>query len=406
MRCDTKQHTFSCGIDRHARTMSVCLLRQEGEVVLHRHMQASPDAVLKTITPYRDDIVIAVAWLVTWYGLADLWAQDGLPFVLGQALSLQASQGGQAKNDPLDSQNIAVLRRGGRLPQASVSPAEMRATRARLRRRMPLLRPRAALLAPLQHTHRQDPRPAIGPTLASTGQRAGVAERCLAPAVRQSIAGDLALIDHDARLRSDVALPRVQTAKPHKAPALSRRQSVPGIGTMVRVVVLEEMPESTRFPRVQDGGSSCRLVTGAKASAGQRDGPAGKKLGHAYLQWALAAAAGLLRRNQAQGQKCLARVENTHGQGKAWTIWAPKWARAVSDLWTRAPVLELDIFCTGYGSRAGEPAASLAPPGISLHYRPWTRSTTLRHGTRKRTEALCSALSRLLGPLRWRLAIR
>ena len=39
------------------------------------------------------------------------------------------------------------------------------------------------------------------------------------------------------------------------------------------------MPESTRFPRVQDGGSSCRLVTGAKASAGQRDGPAGKKLG-------------------------------------------------------------------------------------------------------------------------------
>ena len=112
MRCDTKQHTFSCGIDRHARTMSVCLLRQEGEVVLHRHMQASPDAVLKTITPYRDDIVIAVAWLVTWYGLADLWAQDGLPFVLGQALSLQASQGGQAKNDPLDSQSIAVLRRG------------------------------------------------------------------------------------------------------------------------------------------------------------------------------------------------------------------------------------------------------------------------------------------------------
>jgi hypothetical protein len=31
--------------------MDVCILRQDGEVVLHRHMPASPDALLKAIAP-------------------------------------------------------------------------------------------------------------------------------------------------------------------------------------------------------------------------------------------------------------------------------------------------------------------------------------------------------------------
>ena len=106
-------------------------------------MQASPDALLKAIAPSRDAMVIAVTCLLTWYGLADLWAQEGLPFVLGHALSAKAIHGGQATNDKMDSQNIAVLLRGGLLPQAYVSPAAMRATRDVLRRRTPVMRKRA-----------------------------------------------------------------------------------------------------------------------------------------------------------------------------------------------------------------------------------------------------------------------
>jgi len=95
MRFYTKQHPFYCGIDLHARTMYVCILSQDGEVRLHRNMKASPDALLKAIAPYRDDMVIAVECIFTWYWLADLGAQEGLPFVLGHALSMKASHGGQ-----------------------------------------------------------------------------------------------------------------------------------------------------------------------------------------------------------------------------------------------------------------------------------------------------------------------
>jgi Transposase IS116/IS110/IS902 family len=284
---------------------------------------------------------------------------------------MQALHGGKAKNDQSDSQKIAVLLRGGLLPQASVSPAAMRAPRDLLRRRMPLRRTRAALLAHIQQTNSQDNRPEIGQKLAYKGNRDGVAARVLDPAVQTSGEVDLALMDHDERLRSDVELTIVQTAKQPHAQALSRRHSVPGIGKIVRWVWLYEMHDSTRFPRVPDCVSSGRLVKGAKASGGKRDGTSGQKMGHASRKGACAAAAVLFRRHHPQGQKFLARLEKKHGQGKALTIVAHTLARAVSSRLTRDTVLEMARFLNGSGSRVGEPAASLDTHGISLKIRPW-----------------------------------
>src|SRR5215813_13718375 len=139
--------------------------------------------------------------MFTWYWLADLCADEGIPCVLGQALSMKAIHGGKAKNDKIDSQKIAVLLRGGLLPQASVSPAQMRATRDRRRRRMPLAHTRAELLAHGQHTNSQSTLPALGKTIAYQANREGGAERFADPAVQKRIAGDLALIPYyDARL--------------------------------------------------------------------------------------------------------------------------------------------------------------------------------------------------------------
>ena len=324
MRFYTKQHPFYCGIDLHARTMYVCILSQDGEIVLHRNMPASPDALLKAIAPYRDNIVIAVECICTWYWLADLCVQEGLPFVLGHALYRKAIHGGKATNDKIDAQKIAVLLRGGMLPQAYVYPAEMRATRDLLRRRLPLTRQRAELLAHIQNTHSQYNRPEIGKKLASKGNRDGVAERFPAPAVQKRVEVDLALIDYDDRLLSDVELTLVQTAKQHHAQTLYRLQSVPGIGKILSLVVLYEIHDIARFPRVQDFVSSCRLVKCAKESAGKRSGTSGAKIGNAYLQWAFSAAAVLFLRNHPAGQNYLARLEHKHGTGKAFTIFAHK----------------------------------------------------------------------------------
>jgi hypothetical protein len=118
MRFSTKQHQAYCGIDLPARTMSLCLLHQAGEIRLPQNMTASPETLLKALAPYRDDLVVAVACLFTWSWLADLWAPEGIAFVLGHALSMKALPGGKAKNEKSDAHKIAVLLRGGLVPQA------------------------------------------------------------------------------------------------------------------------------------------------------------------------------------------------------------------------------------------------------------------------------------------------
>ena len=130
MRFYTQQHQYYCGIDLHARSMYLCILDQNGAIVLHRNMAAAPEPFLRAIAPYRTDLAVAVECIFTWYWLADLCAQEGIPFVLGHALYMKAIHGGKAKNDRIDSQKIAVLLRGGMIPVAYVYPPQMRSTRA------------------------------------------------------------------------------------------------------------------------------------------------------------------------------------------------------------------------------------------------------------------------------------
>src|SRR5207245_6747430 len=145
MRFYTQQHSHYCGIDLHARTMYLCILNQAGAIVLHRNMKADSDSFLKAIAPFRDQIVVAVECIFTWYWLADLCAREGIAFVLGHALYMKAIHGGKSKNDRIDAHKIAALLRGGMILQAYVYPAEMRSTRHLLRRRMHLMHQRAAL---------------------------------------------------------------------------------------------------------------------------------------------------------------------------------------------------------------------------------------------------------------------
>jgi transposase len=303
--------------------------------------------LLKAIAPYREDLVVAVECIFTWYWLADLCAQEQIPFVRGHALYMKAIHGGKAKNDKIDSQKMAVLLRGGMLPQAYVYPAEMRATRDLFRRRMHLTRKRAEMLAHIQNTNSQYNLPEIGKKLAYKANRAGVAERFPDPAVQKSIEVDLGLIGYDDQLLNDLELTLVNTAKQHNAQTLYRLQSVPGIGKILALVLLYEIHDIVRFPRVQDFVSYCRLVKCTKESAGKRYGTSGAKIGNAYLKWAFSEAAVLFLRNNPAGQKYVARLEKKHGKGKALTILAHKLARAVYYMLRRDTAFDLQKFLNG-----------------------------------------------------------
>jgi transposase len=209
---------------------------------------------------------------------------------------------------------------------------------------MPLAHKRAELLSHVQNTNSQYNLPAMGKKIADKANREGVAERCADPAVHKSIAVDLALITYDDEWLRDVALPIVKTAPPQDANTLYRLHTVPGIGKILRLVLLYDIHDIERFPSVQDFVSYCRLVKCAKESAGKRHGTSGTKIGNAHLKWAFSEAAVLFLSNHPAAQKYLARLEKKHDKGKARTVLAQKLARAVYHMLHRQGAFERETF--------------------------------------------------------------
>jgi transposase len=137
-----------------------------------------------------------------------------------------------------------------------------------------------------------------------------------------------------------------RSAKAHDVHTFSRLQSVPGIGQILALVLLYEIHNIRRFPRVQDFVSYCRLVKCAKESNGKRFGTSGKKIGNVHLRWAFAEAAVLFIRQSQPGKEYFAKLEHKHGKAKALTVLAHKLGRAVYYMLTREQAFDLQRFVT------------------------------------------------------------
>jgi transposase len=329
MRFYNGAHQHWCGIDLHARTMYVCILDAEGQVLVHKNLRATPEAFLEVIAPYREGLVVAVECIFTWYWLADLCAVEGIDFVLGHALYMKAIHGGKAKNDRIDSLKIVTLLRGGMLPQAYAYPAGMRATRDLLRRRLHLVRKRGQLLAHIQMTSHQYNLPPLGKRIAYPANREGVAEHFEDRVVRKSIAVDLALLERYDALLTELENYLVRQAKQHDPQAFQLLRSIPGVGKVLALTILYELHDVRRFDRVQEFASYARLVKCAKESAGKKHGTSGAKMGNVHLKWAFSEASVLFVRHSPEGKKLLAKLEKRFGKGKALSILAHKLGRTV-----------------------------------------------------------------------------
>jgi transposase len=282
--------------------------------------------------------------MFTWYWLADLCAAERIPFVLGHALAMRAIHGGKAKHDKLDSFKIATLLRGGLLPQAYVYPAEMRATRDLLRRRLHLVRKRGQLLAHIQNTRAQYQVPEFQRRLAYPANRTGISEHFADPSVRKSIDVDLALLERYDEIIVDLESTIVRDAKRHDADAFHRLRSVPGIGKILALTILYEIHDVRRFTRVQEFASYARLVKCAHESAGKRYGTGGAKQGNVHLKWAFSEASVLFLRHASGGKRLLSAIEKTHGKAKALSILAHKIGRAVYYMLARGTVFSMERF--------------------------------------------------------------
>lgn len=344
MKFYTQTHQHYCGIDLHARSLYVCILDRDGTILTHKNINAGPEALLAIIAPYRDDLIIGVECMFTWYWVADLCRQENIAFTLGHALYMRAIHGGKAKNDKIDSLKIATLMRGGMFPEAYLYPREMRGTRDLMRRRMHMMRKRAELLAHIHNTTSQYNLPEIGKNLRYAFNRDGIAERFTDASVRKSIELDINLIGFYDQQLSKVEWHILHHARSCDPQALMLLRTVPGIGEILSLVILYEIHTIERFPTVQDFASYCRLVKCKRESAGKTYGTGGNKIGNAYLKWAFSEAAVLFLRKNPPAQAWLEKMANKHNKARALTILAHKLGRAVYFMLKRKQVFDAQRF--------------------------------------------------------------
>jgi transposase len=329
MRFYTTQHQFYCGIDLHARSMFLCIMDQSGEVLLHRNYRAEPDALLRAITPYRQDLVVAVECIFTWYWIADLCSREGIAFVLGHALYMKAIHGGKTKNDKIDSQKIVALLRSGMLPMAYVYPQGMRSTRDLLRRRLYLARQHAELQTHIQNTNTQYNLPFFEKRIDRRSNRAGIGIRFTDPVVRTSVEVDTALMDaiHEQILTIERQI-NAQVPE-HDPVAVHLLRSIPGVGKTLALVILYEIHDISRFPTVGNFISYARLVKCTHESGGKRKTGPNNKIGNVHLKWAFSEAACLFLRRNERAKLYHQRLVSRYGKAKALSIIAQKLGRTV-----------------------------------------------------------------------------
>jgi transposase len=250
MRFYNQPHAAYCGVDRHARTMYRHVLDDRGRTRFDNNLPARPDAFRDAVAPFRDGLGVGCECLVAWYWLADLCADQHLPFVLGHALYLQAIHGGKAENDQLDAAQLAALLRGGAFPQAYVYPRAMRETRDLLRRRTFFVRQRAQLLTHVHNTNSRYNLPPLDKKLSFAGNRDEdeLAGRFAHGSTRQSIRADLRLTAaYDEQIRA-LELHLTRHAKIDDPVTYQLLRSVPGIGPVLALILLYEIHDIGRFP--------------------------------------------------------------------------------------------------------------------------------------------------------------
>ncbi len=91
MRFYTQNHQHVCRIDLHTQTMYLCILNKVGVIVLQTNIPTQPQLFMKAIKPFKEDLVIGVEYMFSWYWLADLCLQEHIKFILDHALYITKS---------------------------------------------------------------------------------------------------------------------------------------------------------------------------------------------------------------------------------------------------------------------------------------------------------------------------
>ena len=164
------------------------------------------------------------------------------------------------------------------------------------------------------------------------------------PSVQRSVDLDIELINFYDEQLSSIEWYIKKHAKIHDYQSYMLLRSVPGIGTIISLVILYEIENIKRFPKVQDFASYARLVKCKAESAGKSYSTSGAKIGNAHLKWAFSEAAVLFLRCNPKAKVYVEKLARKHGKEKALSTLAHKIGGAVHFILKRKEPFNGDLF--------------------------------------------------------------
>lgn len=306
------------GIDLHKKTISVCVIDQQGERLQERNLSCNQPARIQSFfeqwLPYQAVVEATSSYEWLW----QLLEPSANRLVLGHPAKMRVIAESVCKSDRLDARVLAEFLAWGRIPQAYRPTPREQQHRSLVRQRHYLSGRCTAVRNKIRWVlarYNQD-----RPNLFSAAGLKHLAAVRLREADRFVVEQLLAEWQHHhAQLR---AVEKHLQEFAGQAPAVEQEAravlaSIPGVGRVTVDIMLSELGDIRRFRNARQVAAYAGLAPGQRASAGRVRDLGITKRGSPLLRWALVQAAWRLVRLSRRWRTVFERLSTRAGKKRA-----------------------------------------------------------------------------------------
>lgn len=277
-----------CGIDLHSTNHVVVVIDDQDKRLFEKRLRNDLCETLNALEPFRREIVSTIVESTfNWYWLVDGLMDHGYHVELANPTACaQQYSGLKYSDDKHDAFWLAHMRRLGILPTGYIYPAEQRALRDLLRRRLQLVGLRAKQLISIQNQIWRS----TGVRIKSSDiRRKEFTIIHLEGLLLQSAQANLTLlraIEIEIKQLEKILLKQIKFA-----PDFKLLKTIVGVGNVLGMTIMLETGDINRFASVGNYASYCRCVNSVRISNTKTKGIGNAKSGNKYLSWAFSEAA-------------------------------------------------------------------------------------------------------------------
>ncbi|MGD2027582.1 MAG: IS110 family transposase [Anaerolineales bacterium] len=286
---------YTIGCDAHKHYSVFAVLDRKGTVKVHKRIEHEPGAIQAFLEAYPSGTRVALESVGNWYWIADEIEAAGCIPLLTHPAKAKVMMGNVNKTDKLDAKGLATLVRLNSLPYVWLPPGKTRDDRELPRTRMALTKIRTAL------------KNRIHATLAKYNRKLEGASDIFIPKWREELMSTIDQLPPETQrcMRSELDLldhlmDQIQLLETHiqevveDSEAIQLLNTLPGIGSILGIVIRQEIGRIDRFPSAEHFASYCGVVPTVKSSGGKFHYGRMRKQSNQYLKWAFIEAANVV----------------------------------------------------------------------------------------------------------------